>query len=182
MSPTRTANPRTARKPSRTAKPAAKKPTAKKPAPRKPAAAAKPPVTVAKPPVAKAAPAPVDGKKPRVFAMSFASVYPLYLQKVAKKGRTPAELDEVIAWLTGYRGAQLARVIAGKADLETFFAQAPRWNPAASLITGVVCGVRVEDVADPRMQQIRYLDKLVDELAQGRAMEKILRGAPPAKA
>ena len=114
-------------------------------------------------------------KKPRVFAIPFASVYPLYVQKVEKKGRTQEELDEVIAWLTGYRGAQLRRVIEAKIDLETFFARAPRMNPNTSLITGVVCGVRVEDIADPLMQKIRYLDKLVDELARGKQMSSILR-------
>jgi hypothetical protein len=115
-------------------------------------------------------------KKPRIFTISFASVYPLYVQKAAKKGRTQAEVDEVIAWLTGYRGAALRRVIDARLDLEAFFAQAPRLNPNVGLITGVVCGVRVEDVADPLMRQIRYLDKLVDELAQGKPLAKILRG------
>src|SRR5262245_27876170 len=114
-------------------------------------------------------------KKPRVFAMSFASVYPLYVQKAERKGRTAAEVDEVIAWLTGYRGKVLQRAIAAKVDLETFFAEAPRMNPNAGLITGVVCGVRVEDVADPLMQKIRYLDKLIDELATGKKMASILR-------
>ena len=114
-------------------------------------------------------------KKPRVFAISFASVYPLYVQKAEKKGRTKAEVDEVIAWLTGYRGASLARAHATRVDLETFFDQAPRMNPNAGLIKGVVCGVRVEAIADPLMQKIRYLDKLVDELAQGKRLESILR-------
>jgi len=114
-------------------------------------------------------------KKPRVFAIPFASVYPLYLQKAENKGRTKAEVDEIIAWLTGYRGATLQRVIDSKADLDTFFARAPRMNPNASLITGVVCGVRVEDLADPLMQKIRYLDKLIDELAKGKKMASILR-------
>ena len=113
--------------------------------------------------------------KPRVFAMSFASVYPLYVQKAEKKGRTRGEVDEVIAWLTGYRGESLQRALDAKIDLETFFAQAPRMNPSAGLITGVVCGVRVEDVEDPLMQKIRYLDKLVDELARGKKMASILR-------
>lgn len=139
---------------------AAKGPAAKKPAAKKPAKAAS----------AKAPPG-----KPRVFAMSFASVYPLYVQKAEKKGRTKAEVDEVIAWLTGYRGATLARAIDARVDLETFFGRAPRMNPNAGLITGVVCGVRVEEVTDPLMQRIRWLDKLVDELAKGRAMDKILR-------
>lgn len=116
--------------------------------------------------------------KPRIFKMSFASVYPLYVQKAAKKGRTQAEVDEIIAWLTGYRGAQLRRALDAKVDLETFFARAPRMNPNVGLITGLVCGVRVEDVADPLMRQIRYLDKLIDELARGKAMSSILRAAP----
>ena len=115
-------------------------------------------------------------KKPRIFTMSFASVYPLYVQKAVKKGRTKEEVDEVIAWLTGYGGKRLQRAIDSKIDFETFFAQAPALNPNAALITGVVCGVRVEDVADPLMREIRYLDKLIDELARGKAMEKILRG------
>jgi len=117
----------------------------------------------------------VSTKKPRVFAISFASVYPLYVQKAEKKGRTRGEVDEVIAWLTGYEGEVLQRAIEAKVDLETFFAQAPRMNPNAALITGVVCGVRVEDVADPLMQKIRYLDKLIDELAKGKKMTSILR-------
>lgn len=124
---------------------------------------------------AKTAPGAVAAKKPRVFAMSFASVYPLYIQKAEKKGRTKEEVDEVIAWLTGYTGAALARVIDTKVDLESFFADAPRMNPKAGLITGVVCGVRVEDVEDPLMQKIRWLDKLVDELAKGKKMASILR-------
>jgi len=111
----------------------------------------------------------------RVFKMSFASVYPLYVQKAAKKGRTKEEVDEVIAWLTGYRGERLQRAIDTKVDFETFFAQAPRMNPNAGLIKGVVCGVRVEDIDDPLMQKIRYLDKLIDELAKGKKMASILR-------
>ena len=114
-------------------------------------------------------------KKPRVFAVSFASVYPLYIQKAEKKGRTKLEVDEVIAWLTGYRAKALERALDAKIDLETFFLQAPRMNPKADLITGVVCGVRVEDVEDPLMQKIRYLDKLVDELAKGKKLASILR-------
>jgi hypothetical protein len=117
----------------------------------------------------------VAAGRPRVFAMSFASVYPLYVQKAEKKGRTRDEVDEVIAWLTGYRGDALQRVIDARVDLETFFAEAPRMNPNAASITGVVCGVRVEDVADPLMRKIRYLDKLVDELARGKKMASILR-------
>jgi hypothetical protein len=107
--------------------------------------------------------------------MSFASVYPLYVQKAEKKGRTQAEVDEVIAWLTGYKGPSLQRALHAKLDLETFFARAPRINPNATLITGVVCGVRVEEVEDPLMQKIRYLDKLIDELAKGKKMTSILR-------
>jgi hypothetical protein len=114
-------------------------------------------------------------KKPRVFTMSFASVYPLYVQKATKKGRTKEEVDEVIEWLTGYDGEQLRRAIDAKVDFEAFFDQAPRLNPNVGLIRGVVCGVRVEDVADPLMQKIRYLDKLIDELAKGKKMASILR-------
>jgi hypothetical protein len=111
----------------------------------------------------------------RIFTTSFASVYPLYVQKAERKGRTRAEVDEVIRWLTGYDQAGFERQVRNKTDFETFFAQAPAFNPNAALIKGVVCGVRVEDVDDPLMQKIRYLDKLVDELAKGKAMEKILR-------
>ena len=114
-------------------------------------------------------------KKPRIFSTSFASVYPLYLQKAERKGRTKAEVDEIITWLTGYGDAQLQRAIDAKVDFETFFAQAPRIHPNVQLIRGVVCGVRVEDVADPLMQKIRYLDKLIDELAKGKKMASILR-------
>jgi hypothetical protein len=107
--------------------------------------------------------------------MSFASIYPLYVKKVEKKNRTSNELDEVICWLTGYSLAGLKEVIEDQIDLETFFEQAPAMNPNAQLITGVICGHRVEEIEDPLMQKIRYMDKLVDELAKGRAMEKILR-------
>lgn len=122
-------------------------------------------------------------KKHRVYGTSFGSVYPLYVQKAEKKGRTKAEVDEVIAWLTGYSGEKLQRVIDDKTDLETFYAEAPRMNPNVGLIKGVVCGIRVEDIADPLMQKIRYLDKLIDELAKGKKMESILRvdGASTAK-
>ncbi len=113
--------------------------------------------------------------KPRIFAMAFARVYPLYVQKAEKKGRTQAEVDEVIAWLTGYNADQLRRVLESRVDFEAFFAQAPCLHPNAALIRGVVCGVRVEEVADPLMQKIRYLDKLVDELAKGKKMASILR-------
>jgi hypothetical protein len=113
--------------------------------------------------------------EPRIFAISFASVYPLYVQKAEKKGRTKTEVDEIITWLTGYSSPQLRRAIEAKVDFETFFAQAPRLNPNAALIKGVVCGVRVEEVADPLMRKIRYLDKLIDELAKGKPMTSIFR-------
>ena len=111
----------------------------------------------------------------RVFRMKFASVYPMYVQKAERKQRTKAEVDEVIRWLTGYDQAGLQRQIDAGVDVETFFAQAPKMNPDAALITGLVCGVRVEAVEDPLMRRIRCLDKLVDELAKGKAMAKILR-------
>ena len=116
------------------------------------------------------------GMKARVFAMSFGKVYPLYVQKATKKGRTKQEVDEVITWLTGYSGAQLQKSIDASDDFETFFDRAPQINPNVGLISGVVCGVRVEDVADPLMQKIRYLDKLIDELARGKKLQSILRG------
>ena len=111
----------------------------------------------------------------RIFTSSVASVYPLYVAKVEKKGRSRAELDEVIQWLTGFSAAQVQRHLEEGTTFEDFFAQAPM-NPNASLITGTVCGVRVENVEDPLMRKIRYLDKLVDELAKGRPMAKVLRG------
>src|SRR4051812_17643993 len=111
----------------------------------------------------------------RVFKMAFASVYPHYVNKVEKKGRTKQELHTVIHWLTGYDERTLKQQIDKKVDLETFFARAPRINPNASKITGLICGIRVEEIEDKLMQQIRYLDKLVDELAKGKAMDKILR-------
>ena len=111
----------------------------------------------------------------RVFAMKFAKVYPLYIQKAQRKNRTKEEVDQIIRWLTGYDQAGLERQINEEHDFETFFAQAPAFHPHSSLIKGVVCGVRVEDIKDPLMQKLRYLDKLIDELAKGRAMEKILR-------
>lgn len=114
-------------------------------------------------------------QKPRIFAMPFGRVYPLYVQKAAKKGRTKAEVDAIITWLTGYSGEQLQRAIDAQIDCETFFAQAPAMNPHVELITGVVCGVRVEEVADPLMRRIRTLDKLIDELARGKQMTSILR-------
>ena len=111
----------------------------------------------------------------RVYRMSFASVYPHYIQKAEKKGRTKAEVDEIISWLTGYDEQTLQQHINDKTDFETFFASAPKINPNASKITGVICGYRVEEIEDKLMQKIRYLDKLVDELAKGKAMDKILR-------
>jgi hypothetical protein len=110
-----------------------------------------------------------------VFAIPFASVYPLYVQKAERKNRTKEEVDTIICWLTGYDLAGLQQQIDRKNDLETFFAQAPAIHPNSSLIKGVVCGIRVEGIEDPLMQKIRYLDKLIDELAKGKAMEKILR-------
>jgi hypothetical protein len=114
-------------------------------------------------------------KEHRIYTTSFASVYPHYVAKAEKKGRTKAEVDEVIRWLTGYSQAALATQMKKGTDFKTFFAEAPHLNPSRSLIKGVVCGVRVEEIKEPTMQAIRYLDKLVDELAKGRAMEKILR-------
>ena len=111
----------------------------------------------------------------RVFAYSFASIYKLYLQKVERKGRTQADLDTVIFWLTGYNKKTLQQQIEKNNDLETFFAQAPQMNPNVSKITGVICGYRVEEIEDKLMQKIRYMDKLVDEVANGKTMEKILR-------
>lgn len=111
----------------------------------------------------------------RIFKMPFASVYPLYVQKAEKKGRTKAEVDAIICWLTGYDQQVFQRQIAQNIDFETFFIQAPEINPNASKITGVICGYRVEEIEDKLMQKIRYLDKLIDELAKGKAMEKILR-------
>ena len=110
-----------------------------------------------------------------VFAMTFARVYPLYVQKAEGKNRTKQEVDQIICWLTGYDRAGLQKQIKQENDLETFFAQAPAIHPNSSLIKGVVCGIRVEGIEDPLMRQIRYLDKLIDELAKGKAMEKILR-------
>ena len=115
--------------------------------------------------------------KHQVFAMKFADVYPLYIQKAERKNRTKEEVDQAICWLTGYDKAGLQRQIKQGNDFETFFAQAPAINPNCSLIKGVVCGVRVEEIEDPLMQKIRYLDKLIDELAKGKAMEKILRSS-----
>src|SRR5262245_39094760 len=111
----------------------------------------------------------------RVFAMKFAKVYPLYVQKAERKNRTKQEVDRVICWLTGYSQAELQQQIERESDFKTFFARAPAIHPNSSLIKGVVCGVRVEEIEDPLMQKIRYLDKLIDELAKGKTMEKILR-------
>lgn len=111
----------------------------------------------------------------RIFAMPFAAVYPMYLQKAARKGRTKDEVDRVICWLTGYDQTGLERQVLHQVDFETFFGQAPQMHPNRDLITGLVCGVRVEDVEDPLMKKIRLLDKLIDELAKGKAMDKVLR-------
>ncbi|MBF6640674.1 DUF2200 domain-containing protein [Flavobacterium sp. J49] len=113
--------------------------------------------------------------KNRIYKMSFAGVYPHYVNKATRKGRTQAELDTIICWLTGYDTATLERQIDLKVDFETFFSQAPQINPNVSKITGVICGYRVEDIEDDLIQKIRYLDKLVDELAKGKALDKILR-------
>lgn len=113
--------------------------------------------------------------KHRIYTMPFASVYPHYVAKAEKKGRTKSEVDEIIRWLTGYSQEELEAVIENETDFETFFAKAPQLNPARRLIKGVICGVRVEEIEEPTMQEIRYLDKLIDELAKGKAMEKILR-------
>lgn len=113
--------------------------------------------------------------KHRIYTMSVASVYPLYVAKAAKKDRTKAEVDEIIRWLTGYSQEQFEAELAKKTDFETFFANAPTLNPSRKLITGVICSVRVEEIDDPLMREIRYLDKLIDELARGKAMDKILR-------
>ena len=114
-------------------------------------------------------------EKPRIFKMSFSSVYDLYIQKVERKGRSKIEVDEIIYWLTGYDEASLQKQIMEETDMETFFNQAPEFNPNAALIKGVICGYRVEEMEEGVMKQIRYLDKLIDELAKGKAMEKILR-------
>lgn len=113
--------------------------------------------------------------KHRIYTVSFASVYPHYLAKAQKKGRTKAEVDEIIRWLTGYTQKQLEAQLDKRTDIENFIAQAPRPNPSRALIKGVICGVRVEEIEEPTMREIRYLDKLIDELAKGKSMEKILR-------
>lgn len=114
-------------------------------------------------------------EKHRIYTISFASVYPMYIAKAEKKGRTKAEVDEIIGWLTGYSKKELEACLKKETDFETFFAEAPRLNPSRSLIKGVVCGVRIEEIKEPIMREIRYLDKLVDELAKGKEIEKILR-------
>lgn len=111
----------------------------------------------------------------RVRRMTFASIYPLYVQKVERKDRSPDDVDRVVTWLTGYDADGLAAAIADEVDLETFFARAPAMNPNATLITGVICGIRVEEIEDPFMQQLRWMDKLVDEVARGKKMASILR-------
>ncbi len=116
-----------------------------------------------------------DATKKRVYAITFARVYPLYIAKVERKGRTKTEVDEVICWLTGYTKKELEVQVKKQSDLESFFASAPKLNPSRKLITGVICGVRLEDIKEPLMREIRYMDKLIDELAKGRPMEKILR-------
>lgn len=113
--------------------------------------------------------------KHRIFTVSFANIYPLYIAKVEKKGHTKAEVDEIIHWLTGYGQDELKSQLEKQTNLETFFTKAPRLNPLRTLITGVICGVRIEDIEEPLMQEIRYLDKLIDELAKGKVIDKILR-------
>lgn len=113
--------------------------------------------------------------KHRIYAMPFANVYPFYVAKAERKKRTKAEVDEIIAWLTGYTPKKLEGVLKKQTDFENFFADAPKLNPKRKLITGTICGVRIEEIEDPLMKEIRYLDKLIDELAQGKPMEKILR-------
>jgi hypothetical protein len=114
-------------------------------------------------------------KKHRIYTISFASVYPHYIAKAEKKGRTKAEVDEIIRWLTGYSQKKLEAQLEKKKDIETFVAEAPELNPSRALIKGVICGIRVEEIKEPLMREIRYLDKLIDELAKGKAMDKILR-------
>ena len=115
--------------------------------------------------------------KPRIYTTSFASVYPHYVAKAERKGREKAEVDEVIRWLTGYSQHELDAELENQTDFETFFAKAPELNPSRALIKGVICGIRVEDIEEPTMREIRYLDKLIDELAKGKAMQKVLRGS-----
>ena len=113
--------------------------------------------------------------KPRIYGVSFASVYPLYIKKAEAKGRTKAEVDKIIYWLTGHTSASLKKALSADLDFETFYRKAPHFQPKAKLITGVVCGVRVEDIEDKTMRRMRYLDKLIDELAKGKPLDKILR-------
>ena len=113
--------------------------------------------------------------KHKIYTMSFANVYPLYVNKAEKKGRLKEEVDEIICWMTGFSQQELEKELENQTDFETFFAHAPKLNPSRTLIKGVVCGVRVEDIEEPTMREIRYLDKLIDELAKGKAMEKVLR-------
>lgn len=113
--------------------------------------------------------------KHRIYTTAVASVYPHYITKAERKGRSRAEVDQIVRWLTGYSQAQLEALLEKRTDFETFFAQAPRLNPARALIKGLICGVRIEEIEDPTMREVRYLDKLIDELAKGRPMEKILR-------
>ena len=117
----------------------------------------------------------INDKKPRIYSMTFASVYPFYVAKAEKKGRTKAEVDQIICWLTGYSQTELQAQMQKQTNFEAFFAEAPAMNPARALVMGVICGVRVEDIQDPLMREIRYLDKLIDELAKGKTMQKILR-------
>ncbi|MGV3772009.1 MAG: DUF2200 domain-containing protein [Verrucomicrobiales bacterium] len=116
-----------------------------------------------------------NGANPKIYTMSFGRVYPLYVAKVEKKGRTKAEVDEIIRWLTGYSQAELEAHLQKQTNFESFFAEAPQLNPSRTLITGVVCGVKVQEIKEPLMREIRFLDKLIDELAKGKTMEKILR-------
>ena len=113
--------------------------------------------------------------KPKIYRMAFASLYPHYVAKAERKGRTRAEVDEIIRWLTGYGEDELGAILASDTDVESFYRDAPRMNPARTHITGVICGVRVEEIEEPTMREIRYLDKLIDELARGKALSKILR-------
>lgn len=116
-----------------------------------------------------------DKRMQRIYKMSFARVYPEYIAKAERKGRTKAEVDEIICWLTGYSQKELEAQLKKETDIETFYTKAPQMNPSRKLITGVICGIRVEDIKEPLMQEVRYLDKLIDELAKGKAVEKILR-------
>lgn len=113
--------------------------------------------------------------KHKIYTMAFSKVYPLYIAKAERKERTKAEVDEIIRWLTGYSDEELQMILDNGTDFESFFAEAPHMNPSRTLIKGVICGIRVEDIEDPLMQEIRYMDKLIDELAKGKKMEKILR-------